>query len=49
VNTGLLTSFIALFNRSVAQDVTESSKNDRAIAAMAHELRQLVGKFPRQP
>ena len=26
----------------VAQDVTESSKNDRAIAAMAHELRQLV-------
>jgi PAS domain S-box-containing protein len=26
----------------VAQDVTESSKNDRAVAAMAHELRQLV-------
>jgi len=26
----------------VAQDVTESSKNDRAMAAMAHELRQLV-------
>mmetsp|Transcript_55347 Transcript_55347/g.66601 ORF Transcript_55347/g.66601 Transcript_55347/m.66601 type:complete len:119 (+) Transcript_55347:90-446(+) len=26
----------------VAQDVTESSKNDRAIKAMANELRQLV-------
>jgi len=26
----------------VAQDVTESSKNDRAVAAMAHELRQLI-------
>eukprot|EP00957_Ditylum_brightwellii_P166588 12681021-Ditylum_brightwellii.AAC.1 len=26
----------------VAQDVTESSKNDRAVAAMANELRQLV-------
>jgi len=26
----------------VAQDVTESSKNDRVVAAMAHELRQLV-------
>ena len=26
----------------VAQDVTESSKNDRAVAAMGHELRQLV-------
>ena len=28
----------------VAQDVTESSKNDRAVAAMANELRQLVDK-----
>lgn len=28
----------------VAQDVTESSKNDRAVAAMARELRQLVDK-----
>ena len=25
-----------------AQDVTESTKNDRSVAAMAHELRQLV-------
>ena len=26
----------------VAQDVTESSKNEKRVAAMAHELRQLV-------
>jgi len=26
----------------VAQDVTESSKNDRAVAAMAHKPHQLV-------
>ena len=28
----------------VAQDVTESTKNDRAMTAMARELRQLVDK-----
>jgi hypothetical protein len=28
----------------VAQDVTESTKNDRAVAAMADELRQFVDK-----
>lgn len=28
----------------VAQDVTESTKNDRAVAAMANELRQFVDK-----
>ena len=29
----------------VAQDVTEAAKHDRAVAAMANELRQLVVSF----
>jgi PAS domain S-box-containing protein len=31
-----------LFDKKVAQDVTETKKNDRAVIAMASELRQLV-------
>ena len=28
----------------VAQDVTETAQHDKAVAAMANELRQLIGK-----
>lgn len=28
----------------VAQDVTETARHDKAVAAMANELRQLIGK-----
>ena len=37
--------FCVFYVYRVAQDVTEAAKHDRAVAAMANELRQLIGAY----